>query len=116
RTSGQARISSRKLEMRSLPSKAPARLEPCTEAWRRRVRAVLRILFCAVLLPVTALAVGPRKPVLPQIDLPHSYYYRELYLPQLTSGPAAAAWSPDGQWLVYACPRMPCKACSGGSA
>ena len=66
------------------------------------MHAVLRILVCAVLLPVTALAVGPRKPVLPQIDLPHSYYYRELYLPQLTSGPGAAAWSPDGQWLVYA--------------
>ena len=63
---------------------------------------MLRLLICAVLLPVSALALGPRKPVLPQIDLPHSYYYRELYLPQMTSGPAAAAWSPDGQWLVYA--------------
>ena len=63
---------------------------------------MLRLLVCAVLLPVSALALGPRKPVLPQIDLPHSYYYRELYLPQLTSGPAAAAWSPNGQWLVYA--------------
>jgi len=37
----------------------------------------------------------------PLIDLPHSYYYRELYLPQLTSGPSAAAWSPDSQELVY---------------
>jgi TolB protein len=37
----------------------------------------------------------------PQIDLPHSYYYRELYLPQLTSGPSAAAWAPDSQELVY---------------
>ncbi len=42
-----------------------------------------------------------REPVLKQIALPHSYYYRELYLPQLTSGPASVAWSPDGQWLVY---------------
>ena len=63
---------------------------------------MLRLLLCAVLIPLSAQALGPRKPVLPQIDLPHSYYYRELYLPQMTSGPAAAAWSPDGQWLVYA--------------
>ena len=32
----------------------------------------------------------PRLAVLPQIALPHSYYYRELYLPQLTSGPSSA--------------------------
>jgi Tol biopolymer transport system component len=42
-----------------------------------------------------------RVPVLNQIDLPHSYYYRELYLPQLTSGPSSAAWTPDGKSLVY---------------
>jgi len=42
-----------------------------------------------------------REPVLKQIDLPHSYYYREMYLPQLTSGPSSVAWSPDGQALVY---------------
>ena len=39
--------------------------------------------------------------VLNQIDLPHSYYYRELYLPQLTSGPSSVAWSPDGKSLVF---------------
>jgi len=64
--------------------------------------AVLGLVVCAVLFPLPASAVGPRKPVLPQIDLPHPYYYREMYVPQLTSGPGAAAWSPDGQWLVYA--------------
>jgi len=42
-----------------------------------------------------------RRPVLPQIDLPHPYYYRELYLPQLTSGPASVAWSPDSKEVVY---------------
>jgi len=42
-----------------------------------------------------------REPVLKQIDLPHSYYYREMYLPQLTTGPSAAAWSPDSKSLVY---------------
>ena len=43
----------------------------------------------------------PRVPVLRQIDLPHNYYYRELYLPQLTSGPSAATWTPDGSTLIY---------------
>lgn len=42
-----------------------------------------------------------RKPVLPQIDLPHSYYYREMYLPQLTSGQSAVTWSPDSREVIY---------------
>ena len=42
-----------------------------------------------------------RLPVLQQIDLPHNYYFREMYLPQLTSGPSAVAFTPDGQALVY---------------
>ncbi|HET9274977.1 MAG TPA: hypothetical protein VFN96_02780, partial [Gemmatimonadales bacterium] len=40
--------------------------------------------------------------MLKQIHVPHNYYYREMYLPQVTSGPSAAAWSPDGGELVYA--------------
>jgi len=60
-----------------------------------------------VLLLLTALtaAASPvcaqRKPVLPQIDLPHPYYFREMYLPQLTSGPSSVAWSPDSKEVVY---------------
>jgi len=46
-------------------------------------------------------AGAQRRPVLPQIDLPHPYYYRELYLPQLTSGPSSVAWSPDSKEVVY---------------
>jgi len=42
-----------------------------------------------------------RKPVLPQIDLPHPYYYREMYLPQLTSGPSSVTWSPDSREVIY---------------
>ena len=42
-----------------------------------------------------------RDPVLKQIDLPHRYYYREMYLPQLTTGPNSAAWSSDSRSLVY---------------
>jgi TolB protein len=42
-----------------------------------------------------------REPVLPQIDLPHPYYFREMYLPQLTTGPSAVAWLPDSRSVVY---------------
>jgi Tol biopolymer transport system component len=50
----------------------------------------------------SALAHAERAPVLQQIDLPHPYYYREMYLPQLTSGPSSLAWSPDSKELIYA--------------
>lgn len=42
-----------------------------------------------------------RVPVLPQIDLPHGYYYRELYLPQLTAGPSSVDWFPDGSGIIF---------------
>ncbi len=42
-----------------------------------------------------------REPVLEQIVLPHAYYYREMYLPQVTSGPSTVTWSPDGQSVIY---------------
>ena len=45
--------------------------------------------------------LAQRRPVLPQIDLPHPYYFREMYLPQLTSGPSSVAWSPDSKEVVY---------------
>jgi hypothetical protein len=48
-----------------------------------------------------ATALADREPVLKQVDLPHSYYWRELYLPQLTTGPSAASFMPDGAALVY---------------
>lgn len=51
---------------------------------------------------VAAPALAQREPVLKQIKVPHPYYYREMYLPQATSGPGSAAWSPDGQDLIYA--------------
>src|SRR5579863_8766237 len=58
----------------------------------------------ALLLAGGALAApahAEREPVLKQIDLPHPYYFREMYLPQLTSGPSSLAWSPDSRELVY---------------
>ena len=46
-------------------------------------------------------SLAARVPVLRQVELPHSYYYREMFLPQLTSGPSSVAFSPDGQSVVY---------------
>jgi TolB protein len=59
-----------------------------------------RILLLAGL-AVSALSHAERLPVLKQIDLPHPYYFREMYLPQLTAGPSSLAWSPDSQELIY---------------
>ncbi len=60
---------------------------------------------CLLLLTALTATVLPicaqRRPVLPQIDLPHPYYFREMYLPQLTSGPSSVAWSPDSREVVY---------------
>ena len=50
---------------------------------------------------VAGTAVAQRLPVLKQIDLPHNYYFREMYLPQVTSGPGAVAFAPDGHTLVF---------------
>jgi len=63
-----------------------------------RLAALLTLVF-ASLLAVPASA--DREPVLKQIDVPHDYYYREMYLPQLTTGPSSLTWSPDGRTLIY---------------
>jgi len=59
-----------------------------------------RLLFLLTLTLVGA-AFANREPVLKQIALPHPYYYREMYLPQLTTGPSSVAWSPDSKEVVY---------------
>ena len=46
-------------------------------------------------------AAQERQPVLPQVKVPHPYYWREMYVPQVTSGPSAVTWSPDGQEVIY---------------
>jgi TolB protein len=58
------------------------------------------LVWLTLLVAVTA-ANPPREPVLKQILLPHAYYYREMYVPQVTSGPSGATWSPDGRELIY---------------
>jgi TolB protein len=64
------------------------------------MKIILRILLLAGL-TLSAAALAERLPVLKQIDLPHPYYFREMYLPQLTSGPSSLAWSPDSRELIY---------------
>jgi TolB protein len=55
-----------------------------------------------LLVPVCVASVfAQREPVLKQIAAPHPYYYREMYLPQLTTGASAAAWTPDSRALIY---------------
>jgi hypothetical protein len=38
---------------------------------------------------------------LQQVSVPHSYYWREMYVPQVTSGPSSFTWSPDGKEVIY---------------
>ncbi len=64
-------------------------------------RCALFLTLILALLPIAPFAAAQRKPVLPQIDLPHPYYYREMYLPQLTSGPSSVTWSPDSREVIY---------------
>ncbi len=59
------------------------------------------ILLLAAFSAAASASAQTREPVLKQIDLPHPYYFREMYLPQLTSGPSAAAWTPDSRSLIY---------------
>ena len=47
-----------------------------------------------------AAGAAGREAVLKQIDLPHDYYWREQYIPQLTMGPSSVAFTPDGKALV----------------
>ena len=59
------------------------------------------LVLCAAVPTGLSPAFAERRPVLPQIDLPHPYYYREMYLPQLSSGPSSVTWSPDSREVVY---------------
>jgi hypothetical protein len=59
---------------------------------------------CAVLLSLAAFAASAqtvREPVLRQVAAPHSYYWRELYLPQLTMGGSGPTFMPSNDEIVY---------------
>ena len=62
-----------------------------------------RGLLLATLAPAVfcAAAAAQRAPVLRQVKTPHAYYFREMLIPQVTTGPTAPAWSPDGHELIY---------------
>src|SRR3989475_355046 len=68
----------------------------------REDRAMDRGCAVALLLAAAVPAAAQRQPVLKQVDVPHAYYWREMYVPQVTSRPSAAALSPDGHELIYA--------------
>jgi len=69
---------------------------------RNRMEKIFKfILWFGLVLGNCFHVVAQRVPVLNQIDLPHNYYFRELFLPQLTSGPSSVAWMPDGKTLIY---------------
>ncbi|WP_037551695.1 CehA/McbA family metallohydrolase [Sphingomonas sp. URHD0057] len=57
--------------------------------------------FAALLFAASAAIAAGREPVLKQVDLPHNYYWRELYIPQLTTGPSSVSFTPDGTALIY---------------
>ena len=63
------------------------------------VRWLLPAVACLGLTVATAHA--QRAAVLRQVKTPHPYYFREMLIPQLTTGPSGAAWSPDGSELLY---------------
>src|SRR5438445_206806 len=68
-------------------------------AMDRRRAIVLAVAWSAAAAPSTVQA--QREPVLKQVGVPHAYYWREMYVPQVTSGPSAVTWSPDGTELIY---------------
>src|ERR1700744_3810121 len=66
-----------------------------------RIRCAQFLTVILALLAIAPVAAAQRRPVLPQIELPHPYYYREMYLPVLTSGPSSVTWSPDSREVIY---------------
>jgi len=66
------------------------------------VRPAARALLLLAPLFTAAAAGAGREAVLSQVALPHGYYWRELYIPQLTTGPSSVAFTPSGDELVYA--------------
>ncbi len=58
-------------------------------------------LISLTLLAAAPLSLAERAPVLKQIAVPHDYYFREMYLPQLTTGPSSVTWSPDSRTVIY---------------
>lgn len=65
------------------------------------MRYLTRAAVAVVLAATWQQAGAQRAPVLQQIAVPHSYYFREMYLPQHTSGPGWVTWGKDESTLFY---------------
>ena len=65
---------------------------------RPAARALLAV---TAVLAATAASGAGREPVLSQVTLPHNYYWRELYIPQVTTGPGFVSFMPSGDAVVY---------------
>jgi dipeptidyl aminopeptidase/acylaminoacyl peptidase len=68
------------------------------DLWPSWVLPCVLCVFCVFAVPNLN---AQRAPVLQQVKVRHPYYYREMFIPQPTSGPGSVAWSPDGAELVY---------------
>lgn len=65
------------------------------------MRRSLRPAFVLALACAGSAFAQQRDGVLPQVNEPHPYYYHEMYLPQVSTGPTSVAWHPDGRDLVF---------------
>ena len=63
------------------------------------IRSLLTAL--AVLVAPAPVRAGEREPVMKQVKVPHNYYWREMYVPHLTSTPSSLDWAADGKSLVF---------------
>src|SRR5688572_19202575 len=65
------------------------------------MRALLPALSILVVAGSAPLLAQRRDTPLDHVKVPHSYYWREMYVPQVTTGPSALTWSPNGREVIY---------------
>ncbi|MBI3484757.1 MAG: PD40 domain-containing protein, partial [Acidobacteria bacterium] len=65
------------------------------------MRTQTRLSILILLSLVATAASAQRELTYKQVDEPHPYYWREMYIQQLTTGPSSVAWTPDSKSVVY---------------
>src|SRR6185436_512434 len=90
------RAASRRIDPKTRP-----RYRPPVPRLSIRLLTAAGVALLAVPFGTTASGPPRREPVLKQVRVPHPYYWREMYVPQVTSGPGAVTWSPDGTEVIY---------------